>query len=153
MPPPSPPPPSPPPAPPPPPSYPWSCPNATNMTGFPLIPLDMGGFGNVDTPWCYRHNGNEVECESSMIYNVTDWTTSVTLIKEYGANPANVGVNPANLRKAGDVWWKGVQHDIGDRFRRCLYGLVAPGKCSMSEVDEFCNVQPPPPPTPPPSPY
>merc|ERR1740133_559992 len=95
-----------------------------------------------------------------MIYNVTDWTTSATLIKKVlvngvmtNANTVNTNLNSANLRKAGDVWSTGVMYDIGDRFRRCLYGLVAPGKCSMSEVDEFCNLQPPPPPLAPPSPF
>ena len=122
----------------------------------------MGGFGNVDNPWCYRYNGNESLCESSMIYNVTDWATHFTLIHNRVSNvgvnsrpnPANAGRDPAGtMRNAGDVWSTGVMDDIGDRFRRCLYGLVAPGKCSMSEVDEFCNLQPPPPPMAPPSPF
>merc|ERR1719162_1008078 len=171
MPPPSPPPPSPPPpspSPPSPPSYPWSCPYATKPgTNIPLAPLDMGGYAvgserAEGAPWCYRYNGNAAMCESSMMYNVTEgWTTSATLINHTGAhykiiNTVNIGRGGRNqpaLRTAAEVWSTGVMHDIGDRFRRCLYGLVEPGKCAMSEVNEFCNLQPSPPPSNPPSPF
>ena len=109
----------------------------------------MGGYAVQEEHWCYQHNGNQSLCEASMIYNVTEgWTTSAQLVY-----PANA-VNPVGSGKpAANVWKTGVMHDIGDRFRRCLYGLVEPGKCSMSEVDEFCNLQPPPPPAAPPSPF
>jgi len=127
----------------------------------------MGGYAvgserAEGAPWCYRYNGNAAMCESSMMYNVTEgWTTSATLINHTGAhykiiNTVNIGRGGRNqpaLRTAAEVWSTGVMHDIGDRFRRCLYGLVEPGKCAMSEVDEFCNLQPSPPPSNPPSPF
>ena len=140
MPPPSPPPPSPPPAPPPPPSFPWSCPNAKRWnSNVALVPLDVAGtlptaYPDGEEPWCYRFNGKESECEHYMLYNVTEgWTTQAN-------------------QPAAKVWKTGYVGDIGDRFRRCLYGLVEPNKCSASDVVEFCHTQPSTPPSAPPSP-
>merc|ERR1719197_78850 len=123
FPPPSPPPPSPPPPSPPPPSFPFICPMALTLPGHPsgTVPLDSLDSTMTDPKWCYAFNGDQDTCESKMIY-----------------------LNATDDMAAG---YKGSEDSS---FRRCLYGLVEPGKCTMSEVQERCLAQPsPPPPSPP----
>merc|ERR1719238_2317423 len=97
---------------------------ALTLPGHPsgTVPLDSLDSTMTDPKWCYAFNGDQNTCESKMIYlNATDDMAA------------------------------GYTGSDKSSFRRCLYGLVEPGKCTMSEVQERCLAQPsPPPPSPPP---